>query len=379
MLRLINFKNNMPTNCYISNIGTANPSYKLDQEKIVPVISHILGLNKQRTAVLENVYKNSAIKNRYSVLADYNRKIGEFEFFSNKDDGVFPTTAQRMKIYEAEAIKIGIAAVKQCLPNLDEMKSSITHLITVSCTGMYTPGLDIDLMTILKLNADVQRFCINFMGCYGAFPALRLADAICRSNPKAKVLLVAVELCSLHVQKTESVENIVSSSLYSDGAAAVLIESTLPQHPCIMIENFYTAVAKDSLQHMTYNIGDYGFYMYLSGKVPEIISKGANNLVSMLLQHTNVNLSEVDLFAIHPGGKRVLEACEKAFNIPASANVDSYNILKNYGNMSSATVLFVLKEILSKLSNTHHNQTLISMSFGPGLTLESMFARVLTA
>lgn len=368
----------MISHCYISSIGTANPRNKLDQTKIAPIISHILGLNTQRSAILKTIYKNSAIDYRYSVIPDYTREIGEFEFFSNDMDGPFPTTAPRMQLYETEAIKIAMEAVEQCIPNFDEVKSTITHLITVSCTGMYTPGLDIDLMVKLKLKPDIQRFCINFMGCYATFPALRLAEAICRSHLNAKVLIVAVELCSLHIQKTTTVDNIVSCSLFSDGAAAVLLQANKPSHPSIKIENFYSAVAKDSLAHMTYNIRDHGFRMFLSGKVPKIISMGANNLISMLLQNTNHHLGDTNIFAIHPGGKKILEACEKAFNIPASANEHSYNILKNYGNMSSVTVLFVLKEILSKLHEKQHNQTLISMSFGPGLTLESMFAKVQT-
>src|SRR5579863_7055489 len=183
-------------------IGTALPPYRLSQEKIAELVCQGFHLNPAEKRLLKAVYKATGIQFRSSVLEDCVRAPGEFVFFPNEPQAAFPSTAARMRIYKENALPLALAAAEACLAQLEEIdKSEITQLITVSCTGLYAPGLDIELVQRLKLSSSTQRTAINFMGCYGAFNGLKVAEAFCQANPQAKVLLVCVELCTLHFQK----------------------------------------------------------------------------------------------------------------------------------------------------------------------------------
>jgi alpha-pyrone synthase len=363
---------------YITAIATANPPFKRAQSEAAIFIANAMKLEGKEKTRLLRLFANSGINYRYSVLGDYTKSMGEFYFFPNNENfEPFPTTADRMAIYKTEAIKLAMRAATQCIAKLDPLPlTAITHLITVSCTGMYTPGLDIELVQQLELNPHTERTAINFMGCYGAFNGIKVAKAICQANPCANVLLVCVELCSLHFQKNPIMDNVIANVLFGDGAAAAIIQGEKKVSQALELENFYCDIIPDSNKDMAWHIGDYGFEMALSAYVPNIIKSGINKFILRLLSHQNYTLADIDFFAIHPGGKKILEAFEKALEIPKSANRHAYTILKNYGNMSSTTILFVLSELLSDINKKDHHKKVMSMGFGPGLTLESMLLRI---
>jgi predicted naringenin-chalcone synthase len=360
----------------ITAIGTANPEYKKTQMETAELLCGFMSLTPLQKRLIKSIYKASGIQYRHSVLKDYSKQSHEFSFFPKNSFEAFPSTKDRMTIYRDNALHLAIGAIKncfQCIHDFDE--KTITHLITVSCTGMYAPGIDIEIVHSLQLNTHTKRTAIHFMGCYGAFNAIKIADSICRSDPKAIVLIVCVELCTIHFQKDMSLENILSNSIFSDGAAALIIQANTNYNKCFCIESFYCDLLPQTNQAMAWTIGNNGFDIVLSSYVPEIIEAGILNFTEKLFQSSKLHLSKVDFFAIHPGGAKILQACEKALSITAEENKHSYSVLKHFGNMSSPTVLFVLKEIWNTLTQKDHHKTVFSCAFGPGLTLESMILK----
>lgn len=360
----------------ITAIGIANPQFKKNQSETAEFICSTLNLKPVEKRLLKSVYKATGIEYRHSVIGDYCKTPAEFRFFPNNPEASFPTTAERMKIYKDNALQLALAAIKNCLACLKNFDSNeITHLITVSCTGMYAPGIDIEIVQQLNLNSTTKRTAINFMGCYGAFNGMKIADSICKAEPTSKVLVVCVELCTIHFQKNMSLDNIISNSIFSDGAAAVLIQDKQNIKKYFSLEGFYCDLLPQTSQEMAWTIADNGFDIVLSTYVPEVIQSGILEFTQKLLQLYGSTLSNIDLFAIHPGGIKILQACENALNITEADNKYSYQVLRNFGNMSSATVLFVLKTIWDVIDNQHHNKNIFSCAFGPGLTLESLLLK----
>lgn len=360
---------------YINAIGTANPKHKIAQNQIASFMAKALALSPNEQRKLNVIYQSSAIEYRYSVLADY-AKTSDFDFYPNLDLP-FPSTAQRMNIFEAEACPLAIQAIENCFETLENQRiKEITHLITVSCTGMYAPGLDIELVEQLGLDTSVQRTCMNFMGCYAAFNALKMADAICKSDAEAKVLVVAVELCTLHFQQSKEDDDLIANAIFGDGAAAVFLESQPNPKGSLALEAFYCDLAPRGKKDMAWHIQDSGFEMRLSSYVPEILQEKIGELVDKLLSKLNLQIQDIDIFALHPGGRRILESIEKTLHISKEMNSFAYQVLRDYGNMSSVTVLYVLKKIMDNISNHQNKQKILSMAFGPGLTLESALLKI---
>jgi predicted naringenin-chalcone synthase len=241
---------------------------------------------------------------------------------------------------------------------------------------MYAPGLDIDLVKQLKLKSTVQRTAINFMGCYAAFNALKIADAFCKTDPNAKVLIVCTELCSLHFQREGTEDNILANALFGDGSAALMVEANTPGSLKLQIENFHSDLSKDGEQFMAWTVGDLGFEMKLSAYVPDIIKGGIKELTNSLLKKISKTLSDIKHFAIHPGGRKILQAIETELGIEKQQNAPAYKVLEQFGNMSSPTVLFVLNEVITHLTTANKNERILSFAFGPGLTLESMVLNI---
>ena len=357
-------------------IGTANPPYRQCQSETAELIATSLNLKPAEKRLLKSVYKSTGIHQRYSVLSDYCKSPGEFEFFPTQDHIPFPSTSSRMSKYKEHALTLALSAIEDGFTNLHHFnKSEITHLITVSCTGMYAPGIDIEIVHALHLNSSTKRTAINFMGCYGAFNAIKVADAICKSDSDATVLIVCVELCTIHFQRKMNIDNIISNAIFSDGAASLVIQSKPNQEKFFTLEIFHNDLIPQTTQEMAWHIGDYGFDIALSTYVPDMIESGIATFAQNLLNKQDLILSDIDYYAIHPGGLKILQACEKALAISEDDNKYSYEILRQYGNMSSATVLFVLKAIWEDIHDQHQQKNIFSCAFGPGLTLESMLLR----
>ena len=361
----------------ITGIGTATPVYKQNQQTAAELVCTVLDLDRAEEKRLKALYKFTGIKYRYSVLSDACKMPGEFTFYPNDPRAPFPSTCARMQIYKENALSLALLAIKDCLSNVENFnKMDITHLITVSCTGMYAPGLDIEIVQHLGLSTHTKRTVINFMGCYGAFNGIKVAHAITQANPDANALVVCVELCTIHFQNKKDLDNLTSNAIFADGASCVLIQGKPTQKQYFQLDAFHCDLLPCSSQDMTWHIGDSGFDIVLTSYVPEAIGTGIDAFLQRLTETIQLTPHDIDYYAIHPGAKKILKACEKSLGISEKENRYSYQVLENYGNMSSATILFVLKLIWEDIyRNNEDNKTIFSCAFGPGLTLESMLLK----
>jgi len=353
---------------WIHHIETAVPEGCYSQADIG---ERILGwtVDERDKRLVRMLYRSSGIDNRHSVIPDW----GE-SFFIPTEDGVFrqPSTGERNDIYTREGKKLAVDLGHKLMAAAPEFSpEDITHVITASCTGFSNPGIDYFLCQELGLAGNTQRYHLGFMGCYAAFPALRMATQYCQANPDAVVLVMCLELCSLHLQINGSEDTILANSLFSDGAGAVLVSARPPQAglATYRIDDFDSALIPSGKDAMAWSIGDLGFDISLSSYVPKIIGAGINDLLQPLLTRNELTIQDIDRWAVHPGGKSIVDKVKASLELSAEQVLPSRTVLKDFGNMSSTTILFVLKETLSQPAVADREQV-CAMAFGPGLTVE---------
>lgn len=285
-----------------------------------------------------------------------------------------PSTADRMLVYKKLAFGIAKKASHLAIQQAKSTISEITHLITFSCTGMYAPGLEFELSEGLKLNPFVKKFTVNFMGCHAAFHALRLAHLIIANSPEAKVLLVGLEICSLHLNNNKSDDNLLANYLFSDGCAACVLGATSRGRGLETLD-FQSAYFPDSKGLMAWDIGNFGFEMKLHRKLPLLLRKSLREMMQSIFLQFGCTLPQIDEFAIHPGGKNILRAFEDALEISPNKIQNSKDTLAQYGNMSSVTILFVLERFLNCQNEALEPRTIYAAAFGPGVSLETAIIR----
>ena len=297
--------------------------------------------------------ERSGIDHRWSVLGDEAR-LDPNRFYTRDTP---PGTAERMAVYAREAPKLALEAARG-LPDL----AGVTHLIVASCTGFVAPGVDQIVARELGLARDVERVLIGFMGCYAGATALRTAGHLARANAGARVLVITVELCSLHLTERADLEGMLAMAQFSDGAAAAIVST---EGPGLAIGESLSAALEESDELITWTIGDQGFLMNLSGEVP---GRLAHALADPETRERILDGSEpenLDAWTVHPGGKSILDAVERSLDLPSDALADSREVLRAFGNMSSATILFVLARMMARRPANG-----VVLAFGPGLAME---------
>ena len=356
------------TTAHINGIGTAVPEHDIDQP-INAVLRSMLPDQRTRR-VFDRMADHSGIGHRYSFMrADGRADEQEVDADGFYPLGNFPGTNARMALYETQAPRLALRAVSALKREFPSgMLDGITHLVVASCTGFTAPGLDLQLVKELGLRPDVQRPLVGFMGCSAAVPALRTAYQAVHTDPAARVLVVNLELCSLHLQETSDLNALLPQTLFADGASATLVTA---QPTGIALLDFLATIIPDSSGLMTWRIGDNGFNMHLSGEVPQRIRQtlredmeqpGANRILR------GEQVKDYELWAVHPGGRSVLDAVETGLGLTSADLSSSRCILHNYGNMSSATIMFVLQDMLHQ---RHHEARGLAMAFGPGMVAET--------
>lgn len=351
---------------HLISISTALPPYSYNQVKLE---NYYLALskNEEEKRKIRFVSQRSGIERRHSVLPDFGNSASQFLF---KNEGKSAGISDRMEIFESAALDLSLKSVSG-LPDFEYIKSQITHIITVTCTGLSAPGLDISLARELQLSTRIDRSSINFMGCNAAVLALKQADTICRAHSNALVLVVCTELCTLHFQKEFSDDYILSNLLFSDGSAAALVGTKKwisEDQKSLKINQFHSLLLHQGKSEMTWHISELGFRINLSSYVSRLI---AESMVEML-NNLRLKPSDFQHWAIHPGGPKILEDFGRAIKVDKKELAHSYQVLKNYGNMSSATLLFVLAEWLASTEPRQTGEKLFAASFGPGLSIEAM-------
>jgi predicted naringenin-chalcone synthase len=362
-------------------IATQTPQHSINQEDAL----HIAKLRNQPRASQEfwmrAIYSKSGVSERYSVLLEQSASPQTLpenrqSFYADKiaADDLGPTTAQRMQQYCQHAPELAVQVCTAALTNSDLKPADITHLITVSCTGFAAPGIDIHIIKQLPLDPGVARTHIGFMGCHGAMNALRVADHLVRANPQAKVLICTVELCSLHYQYDFHPDQIIANALFADGAAAMCVTADPTADPTVdnttqpqlhLIGNG-SYLFPDSLDAMTWQVGDHGFAMTLSPRVPELIDSQLKPWLESWLRTYHLSIADIDHWAIHPGGPKILDAVLNSLGLAHEKAETSRNILRSFGNMSSPTSFFVLQAIQSQKATGK----CLMLGFGPGLAAE---------
>lgn len=356
---------------FIRAIATALPEFQSKQSEIEEFMLRVVGTTDRKRSFIRKIYEGSAIDTRYSVIPDYRLPTDQRTFFPKNDElEPVPTTAQRNALFCVEANNLAETAVRKLLDQLPGFDpKAVTHLITVSCTGFSAPGFDYHLVKEFDLSPSIHRFHIGFMGCFAAFPALKLAQSLVQSSPGAQVLIVDVEACTLHFQRDFEPDVVVANALFADGAAAILVSG---EPGPLQLHDFRSHIIPGSENDMAWIIGETGFDMKLSSYVPRLIEGNIQAILDRLFAASGWSRDELKLWAVHPGGRAILDKTSQVLGLTNNELSVSYDVLRRFGNMSSVTIFFVLKEILSR----GEKGKLFACAFGPGLTVESAFLEV---
>ena len=365
----------------VLGIGTALPEGSLTQDEAAAAADYLrrfdIGHTGDRKAkVLQHLYRKSGVQTRHSVLlragdeTPADRQTFYVPATDPQDCG--PTTDERMRRYAVAAPLLAERASRVALDAANLRADQIKHLVTVSCSGFSAPGFDLALYPALGLSPNTTRSHVGFMGCHGALNGLRVASALATANPGDAVLLCATELCTLHHQYTDDPQQIVANSLFADGAAAMVViadsPSTSTNAPQLIEQQSY--LLPDSAEMMTWRIGDSGFRMTLSARVPEVIKQHLQPWLVAWLQRHSLAINDIEHWAVHPGGPRILSATAESIGLPNEAIELSATVLSECGNMSSPTILFILDRIFNKLTGP-----CVALAFGPGLVVEAVLFR----
>jgi predicted naringenin-chalcone synthase len=348
------------TRAWLNRIGTAVPSHDIHAEFVDFARTALTDANS--IALFDRMANLADIGHRFSVFAPgpkpRDHVLDSDGFYLRRD---FPTTGARMALYRDAAR----ALARQAITALDitAERDAISHLVVASCTGFTAPGLDFDIMQDAGLAPSVERTLVGFMGCFAAVNALKLARHIVRSEPDAKVLVVNLELSSLHLQEQWELEKMLSFLLFGDGCGACLVSA---EPAGVSLDRFHAAVIPRTADLITWHIGDQGFEMHLSGQVPGRIRRWLREYGAGLLGSRGVH--DIALWAVHAGGRSILDAVQHGLALPPHALRHSRDVLHDFGNMSSATLVFVLERILRSSLGTGDG---MAMAFGPGLTVET--------
>jgi predicted naringenin-chalcone synthase len=356
----------------LAGFGTRVPEHAISQEEAVEIHSTLCEIDPERARTLRALYRRSGVAKRHSVLLE--RSCGplmERQTFyppARDDRDAGPPTAQRMRRYEAEAPALAGSAACAALSAAGVAAAEVSHVVTVSCTGFAAPGIDTRLVESLGLSASTPRTHVGFMGCHGAINGLKVADSLVRASPDAVVLLCSVELCSLHFSYGWNPEMMVPNALFADGAAAVVGRAARERDPATWtVASFATLLIPGTSDDMSWRIGDHGFSMTLSARVPDLVRDCVGDWLRGWLAESDLALEDVASWAVHPGGPRILSAVEAAVGLAKDRTRVSRGILSEYGNMSSATVLFTL----DRLRAADAPRPCVALALGPGLVAEA--------
>jgi predicted naringenin-chalcone synthase len=360
----------------ILGMGTAVPDTVMSQAEAFQVARSLCCRTKEQETWLPLLYGHTGIDQRYltlgrDVVVDVvqgTNHSGSVFLPTGQPDDKGPTTGQRMEFYARDAVALARQSARQALANSRLKPEDITHLITVSCTGFRAPGVDIDLIQHLELAPTTQRTHVGYMGCHGALNALRVGRAFTGADPRARVLICATELCSLHYHYGWDPQKIVANAIFADGSAALVgaPKETAPPGAW-QVTASGSCVFPGSENAMTWTVGDHGFEMTLAKNVPTLIAAHLRPWLESWLAKQGVGLETVRSWAVHPGGPKIVDAVEEALDLQPSATATARKVFAEHGNMSSPTVLF----IIDRLRASAAPRPCVALGFGPGLTAEA--------
>ncbi|SFK97715.1 Predicted naringenin-chalcone synthase [Paenibacillus sp. 1_12] len=352
----------------ILGIGTAVPEYRIDQVETAQRLAEALKDYSDSARWAKRIFKQCGVESRYTCEPNLLEDAADCRYFPSSTIHDAPSTGDRMKTYKRESVPLALNAAKQALLDGCMNASDVTHLVTVSCTGQFLPGLDTVLVKQLGLASNVNRTPLNFLGCAAGLKAIGMSRQILLGNPSAKVLIVCVELCTLHIQPSSEREALFAASFFGDGASACIVGSPGPEHKDVFqLGNGHSILLPNCADEMVWEVGNFGFDLYLSPSIPKLIASWIPAEVERLLNGE----PNPELWAIHPGGRGIVDALQNIFKLTDEQTRPSRTVLRDYGNVSSATLLFVLNEMKQELRSKGSGPANgIALAFGPGLTAE---------
>lgn len=381
----------MSRSAVLRSLRTIVPDTVLEQEEIRDIFGSQPEIGRLARRIIGASFNGSGIDTRHTVIEELSpaARIDE-PLFYDRETGLLgsPGTKARNDIYVREASRLFVEVARRALDaDPDIVAADVTHVITASCTGFHAPGPDYEIVRGLGLSDSVQRYHLGFMGCYASMPALRAASQFCAADPDAVVLVVSVELCTVHLRSSDDPDLIVANSLFADGAAAGIVTARdlVTPTPAVRLDGFHTAIAAEGEKDMAWTIGDHGFEMILSTAVPQIIGETIIGAIRPLYAREGELAAafddgrvgeRVEHWAIHPGGRSILDRVQERLHLSDAQMRPARETLREYGNMSSATILFVIKRILDE--GAADGSRVAAMAFGPGLTAESALMTVAT-
>jgi predicted naringenin-chalcone synthase len=363
---------------YIIDIATAVPEHKVSGEELVEFYAKaLLSKTKEPTTQKLTLFnEKTKIQQRYSCVPDFNGK--KYELFD--EDNFDQTVEKRTELFKKKILPLASSAIDKLFLKTSIKPKEVTHLITVSCTGLFAPGFEFLVAEKYGLQ-HTEKLGLNFLGCYAAIKALKQANYIAEARPDACILIICAELCSLHFSPSLSDEEIIANLLFADGAAATFVcgkDNIHSENRVVLnVDQIGTSYIPNTLDLMTWDISSSAFRMYLNKKIVNSIKENIYPIVTDFLVE-----SKPHYWAIHPGGIKIVQAVKESLNLNEDDIQDSVNVLKDYGNMSSPTILFVLEKILNKIKSAPslENKKVFCCAFGPGLSIEMIsFSSVLNS
>jgi predicted naringenin-chalcone synthase len=352
------------------HIATASPPFVVSQERAATELKKRMGGRPAVARMIDAACSHSGIATRCVVVSDAEPSVTE-KFYPESPDGVAPTTSRRMGLYREWSATLALEAAGRVLEETGTPPSAVTRLITVSCTGFSAPNFDYPLIMSLGIPANVQRTHIGFMGCAAAVVGMTsVLESLQREESNdAVTLLVALELCSLHLQTEPTRDNILANMIFADGCAAALFRASAPGGAKARLLRTRSLLFPESREYMGWDIGDHGFEMILSSNLPAIIAGQAVPAARAILRDLGVDADRIPYWALHPGGRAIIDALANGLGLTEVQAAPSRKVLREYGNMSSASILFVLRELFER-HRIAQGDLLCAIAFGPGLTME---------
>jgi predicted naringenin-chalcone synthase len=365
---------------YLQHIETLVPANAYTQDFAGARMEAWLDGDKQRR-LAHRVYRNSGIETRYSVLGDFAPGATD-TLFTMGGDGkpIEPGTRARNERFAQEARRLSVQVARGALDRCPGVTpADVTHVITTTCTGFTNPGPDYYIVREAGLRPSTQRYALGFMGCYAALPALRMATQFCQADPAAVVLVVCIELCTLHLHFEDGVDSLLANAIFADGLAAAVVSAREPPagRTACRLDGFASSLIPAGERDMAWRVGDKGFEIKLSTYVPDIIGANIRAFVEPTLAASGCRLQDVYRWAIHPGGKAILDKVQGELKLAPEQVQAARDVLRRYGNMSSATVLFVLQAVLAAEPASAPGGRVCALAFGPGLTVEAALLSLL--
>lgn len=346
-------------------LATGLPEQRYSQQEIFEEFATLIGVDlaSRRARAIKLIFDRAGVAYRHTAV----------------DRGYYVTertTEARNDRYMEAAVPLGELTLQRGLAAAGIAPEDVDDLIVVSCTGFSIPGLDLHLAGRLGMRTNLRRSCILGMGCYGAFPGLLRAYESTLNRPGKISAMLTLELCSLHMQFDTSSESIVSAALFSDGASVAIVGAdsaeTSRTTPFLIDSETYSDYS--TFEHMSFNVTDHGFRMYLSSYVPDLLSTNVEPFVDHLLARNNLTRGDVRFWGVHPGSTKIVDYVQERLGLSSSQVEHSHSVLHDYGNMSSATILFVLDRI-QQCDQPEAGDYGVLLAFGPGLTMESLLLR----